>query len=333
MVSKFEQGSNLSFREVKQIARGNWRNILLSLGVAIVFLTPRHGPCPFCGGTDRFRFDDCNGDGTFFCNQCGSGDGIEFAKRISGKTGRELLHVVSSLVGTNIRHYQSPSERIKQQRRQHDIDVLVAESLDVTCGDPAWLYLTETRGIRLETVPNCLRFVPALEYNEQDPNGGWTKSVHPAMLDLMTDLAGNIVGIQRHYLTNDGRKADVATQKKMMPSPYRGANKGASVKLAEPSNVLGVAEGVETALVCWVGTGIPTWAATSAPLLSEIDVPLSVEEVVIFADNDASGTGHEVARRLANRLIIEGKAVKIVMPPEQGTDWADFVGGGEFLWE
>jgi hypothetical protein len=36
----------------------------------------RHQACPVCGGSDRFRFDDKEGRGTWFCNQCGAGDGL-----------------------------------------------------------------------------------------------------------------------------------------------------------------------------------------------------------------------------------------------------------------
>ena len=35
-----------------------------SLGVPAKALTNRHGPCPICGGKDRFRFDDKGGRGT-----------------------------------------------------------------------------------------------------------------------------------------------------------------------------------------------------------------------------------------------------------------------------
>src|SRR5690348_13963485 len=53
-------------------ARGRWREILPCLGVETRYLTNKHGPCPLCGGKDRFRFDDKNGDGTYYCNQCGA---------------------------------------------------------------------------------------------------------------------------------------------------------------------------------------------------------------------------------------------------------------------
>ena len=48
-------------RNVNEIATGRWPNILAHFGVAEKFLTGKHGPCPICGGKDRFRFDNKEG--------------------------------------------------------------------------------------------------------------------------------------------------------------------------------------------------------------------------------------------------------------------------------
>jgi putative DNA primase/helicase len=52
-------------------ARGRWREILPIFGIETRYLHNRHGPCPLCGGKDRFRFDDRDGSGSYYCNQCG----------------------------------------------------------------------------------------------------------------------------------------------------------------------------------------------------------------------------------------------------------------------
>ncbi|WP_435052153.1 primase-helicase zinc-binding domain-containing protein [Escherichia coli] len=44
----------------------------------------RHQPCPVCGGSDRFRFDDREGRGTWYCNQCGAGDGLKLVEKVFG---------------------------------------------------------------------------------------------------------------------------------------------------------------------------------------------------------------------------------------------------------
>ncbi|MBF0098224.1 MAG: hypothetical protein HQM04_15410 [Magnetococcales bacterium] len=69
--------------QIKSRAQGQWPGILTRLGAVPADLTNKHKPCPFCGeGTDRFRFDDDQGSGSFICSHCGAGDGFEYAARL-----------------------------------------------------------------------------------------------------------------------------------------------------------------------------------------------------------------------------------------------------------
>lgn len=68
---------------VSDRARNNWPKIFEKLGIPIP-PNHRHGPCPCCGGKDRFRMDDLEGRGTWFCNQCGAGDGLDLVSRFFG---------------------------------------------------------------------------------------------------------------------------------------------------------------------------------------------------------------------------------------------------------
>lgn len=53
----------------KDLARGRWKEIILALtSVTPYQLRNKHQKCPFCGGKDRYRFDD-KGNGNWFCNQ------------------------------------------------------------------------------------------------------------------------------------------------------------------------------------------------------------------------------------------------------------------------
>ena len=75
-------------------ARGKWAGILEALGVDPKYLRNVHGACPICGGKDRFRFDDKDGDGTFYCSGCGAGSGFTLLQRLHGwdwaKTANEI---------------------------------------------------------------------------------------------------------------------------------------------------------------------------------------------------------------------------------------------------
>ena len=56
----------------RDAARGQWHGILTGLGgISPSYLSGNHGPCPFCDGTDRWRWDDKDGTGAGYCNQCG----------------------------------------------------------------------------------------------------------------------------------------------------------------------------------------------------------------------------------------------------------------------
>ena len=68
------QAAARDFKSVKNAANGKWPEILSNAGIPFAQLKNHHGPCPGCGGQDRFRFDNLNGDGTFICSQGGLGE-------------------------------------------------------------------------------------------------------------------------------------------------------------------------------------------------------------------------------------------------------------------
>lgn len=80
-------------------AKGRWREILPQLGVARKFLSGRHGPCPICGGKDRFRFDDRTKNGDYYCNQCGSGLGIKLVMKVNDWDFKTAARAVDEVIG------------------------------------------------------------------------------------------------------------------------------------------------------------------------------------------------------------------------------------------
>ena len=72
---------------ISDLANGRWPDLLAQLaGLTSDQLTDKHQPCPLCDGDDRYRFDDKDGTGSWFCNQCGGKD-----HRGGGGSGMDLL--------------------------------------------------------------------------------------------------------------------------------------------------------------------------------------------------------------------------------------------------
>src|ERR1700723_3302683 len=80
-------------------ARHRWRELLPQLGVETRFLTNKHGPCPLCGGRDRYRFDDKDGTGSYFCGQCGAGSGIILVRKLKGWDHKTACDEIDKIVG------------------------------------------------------------------------------------------------------------------------------------------------------------------------------------------------------------------------------------------
>ncbi|PCR32663.1 DNA primase, partial [Klebsiella pneumoniae] len=84
---------------VKQ-ACGHWPRILPALGMKVI--KNRHQACPICGGdarSDRFRFDDQEGRGTWYCNRCGAGDGLKLVEKVFGISAPEAARKVNAVTG------------------------------------------------------------------------------------------------------------------------------------------------------------------------------------------------------------------------------------------
>lgn len=301
---------------LKDRARGRWRGILSAIGVPEKALRNRHGPCPMCGGKDRFRFDDKDGRGTWFCNQCGAGDGIELVKKFQGVEFKEAAAVIERHMGdAPITAARGGAPTDMQVRK--DMEALWKRSTPITGDDLAGRYLIE-RGITF--MPDKVRFAADERYVDPDQRPVWM----PVMVAKVepSDAAaanGERAALHRTYLSQLGGKAEVASPRKMMGTmPI-----GAAVRLMPHAEILGIAEGIETALSAAALYNMPVWAALNAGLLADWTPPAKVTTVFIFGDNDASATGQAAAYGLAQRLQAKGIAVQVKLPTRTGQDWND----------
>lgn len=295
-----------------EIATGRWPGLLASFGIEAEFLRNKHGPCPICGGKDRFRFDNRESRGTWICNQCGSGDGYKLLELYKGWSFKEAAKEVQAIAGV-IR--QSINETIAPENAQKlaAVQKIWKDSIRIAPGDAAFRYIRARAGEVV--IPKSLRFHPALAYVEDD------KVTHyPALVAVVVNAEGKGVAVHRIYLTEEGNKAPVESQKKLLAG---GDIAGASVRIGDPGEEIGIAEGIETALVAGRKFGMPVWSAITSGGMEKWRPPEKITRVTVFGDNDASFTGQASAYALAKNLKKAGYIVSVKIPEKEGTDWAD----------
>jgi len=175
-----------------------------------------------------------------------------------------------------------------------------------------------------------LRFHNSLPYYQEDDDGNNVLvGKFPAIIAAIRDLEGNIITLHRTYLTPTGYKAKVECPRKMMTVPAEKTVTGKAIQLGglPVDGVLGIAEGMETAMSAIKCYGIPTWSAVSATILENFEPPVGVHTIIIWADRDRSLTGQKVAQALKARMAEKGINAHVMIPmrPIKGksVDWND----------
>lgn len=325
----------------------DWRKKLVAAGIDSNCLTlNKAGPCPLCfdgkRGGKRFRFDNKGGLGTWYCQQCGAGNGYTLIERHTGMSKVEILKFLDD--GTcglaseaPIKRFTfedtdfSPEQVRKNRRKLVDVS---AGSRALTGNDPVSLYLrNRVPGCDVSKISQDIRFHPGLKFYEEGEGGRLvSRGTFPTMVARAVDAAGQPITLHRTYLTSKGQKAPLADPKKQM----KGIRKldGAAIRVVEvqESRTLGLAEGIETSFA--VATGyrysISVWSLLNCVNLSLADIPEGrFDKIIIFADHDLIDTkkgyrpGEHFAAKLKERLVAMGYEVEIKIPKKQGTDFAD----------
>lgn len=299
--------------KITDAARGHWRQILPSFGYHPPMNPRSHGPCPMCGGKDRFRFDDRDGTGSWLCNQCGHGDGFDLINRLAGVQFKEARAQIASMLGIKLEiHVSGPSQADADRKAMEGVWKACRQPTDTS---PVGRYLKHRVGSLWAS--NSLREHAAL-WNPA------TKTRMPAMVCMIAGPDGRAANLHCTFLTTDGRKAEAEPVKRVMRGPLP---EGAAVRLGKAVQTMGVAEGIETAIAASIlHKMIPVWATVNGTMLAKWSPPPEAESILIFADNDENYTGQAKAYQLANRLSVQfKKSCDVIIPEHVGRDFADIL--------
>ena len=166
------------------------------------------------------------------------------------------------------------------------------------------------RGVRQIWAP-----LEDLRFHARCPRGqGRLASIEPALLVAMRK-AGVIAAIQRIFL--DPSTA-AYTEKRVL-----GQAIGAAWTNGPPGHTIGICEGFETAAAYTSLTGIQAWATMGAKRFHQVDIPASVETLILLADNDAEG--RRARDRAAEAYRRPGLAIETEWPPGRMNDWAQLL--------
>ncbi|MDK1303872.1 primase-like DNA-binding domain-containing protein [Cronobacter sakazakii] len=292
---------------VKQ-ACGHWPRILPALGVKVI--KNRHQACPVCGGSDRFRFDDKEGRGTWFCNQCGAGDGLKLVEKVFSVSASEAAGKVDAVTGNlpPVDPEVIATAEAETDAGRKAAAALAAKLMEKTHTATGNAYLTRKGLAGYE----CVMLTGTHK------TGGVTYLAGDVAVPLYEDT-GALVNLQ--LINAEGLKRTL---------------KGGQVKgtchviegKKQAGKRLWIAEGYATALTVHHLTGETVMVAlSSVNLLSLASLARQKHpacEIVIAADRDLNGVGQTTAEAAAEAC--EGI---VALPPLFG-DWNDaFVQQGE----
>jgi putative DNA primase/helicase len=335
----------------------DWAIILTRcFGINPEYLVDHAGPCPICGGRDRFRYDDIAKQGTWFCQQCGPGNGFTLVKKVTGMSDYEVLSEMEKFIPkmADDMTYQPiirPQGKIltpeEIARNRTNLNETWNGGFDLDGHDPISMYLlSRVPRLNLDHLTGDFRAHRSLTYFERvvtkapgadgyrkRPQSKWVaRGNWFAMLARIRNGAGVPINLHRTYLTKDGTKAPFDDVKKQMSGTEVLNGGSISLNHVPESRVLGAVEGIETGLAVLTGyrNRINVKSFINALNLSKASVSREhYDKVIFFADHDKVDRKHgyrpgeHYALIGMEKLKKEGFEVEIRIPPNEGQDYAD----------
>ena len=325
----------------------DWGQMLIADGFPSTLFNRKHQACPVCNKPEAFRAGYHTTSGEFFwvCKSCTSSHysgGYELLRQYHNLgNGTDVYrhiyqHTLNNVVG--VQHaLQQPKQEVKVPAELLSKSLktnlfLWGKSRPVEEGDPVWKYLKK-REPRLMRVPSEVHYAKA-QYWESFDDKPELVGEFDAMLVRGYSPCNKFVQIHTTYLTPEGENANVKNQKKTRPGNGYSSYAFRMNAVGE-DGVLGLSEGLETALSAHIMYSIPVWSCHSSSILENFEIPENligvIKKVIIFADNDRSNvngtirnTGLIAARNLAKKLRQKyGVKVVVMMTPAVG-DFNDF---------
>lgn len=299
------------------------------------------GPCPACGGTDRFGVNPKKN--VFICRNTAGGDVIAMTQHIyscdfikaceiltgepspkgesRGLTPEELEAIEQRRQDAARKAEERAAERAKDREERKASAGEAWRGTKALAGTLGEAYLLD-RGIPVPPMgwPIDIRFHPALDYELAHGVG-----LLPAIVARVLGVDGNAIAVWQIYLDPKGGKAKGIPNEKV----GRGFAGGGAVRIGGVGPHIGVAEGLETALAVWTleRYRIPVWSTLSTSGMIGFEPPLAVKRITTYPDGDTPKRngdkilpppGMVAARKMKESLSSMGIENDIHTPPGGG---------------
>jgi putative DNA primase/helicase len=293
-------------------------------GITLVRRHYEHvGPCPVCGGRDRFAINttkrvwNCRG-----CNRGGDVidlvqflDGVDHRTACQTLAGQDVKSLARADAGGRKVH---PVERAKTDSDDNNTQraLRLWDDASPIIGTPLAQTYFRRRKLEPPDDDEALRSYSGCPFGD---------TRYPCVLALFRDIHTNEPkAIHRIALGPGG----ILIGKKML-----GPVGGAAVKLDADENVeygLTIAEGVETALGGRMLGFKPAWALGSAGAIRNFPVLNGIDCLTILVDNDETDrngrqAGQQAATECWRRWKDAGREVQAFSTDKPGTDIADVI--------
>lgn len=279
----------------------------------------KHIDCPACGKTKKMRINWHNGDIRAIC-VCQSFSLFDLLIEVTGKDFKSLAAEIDQVFGNT-----SERKPEKKDTSKRDKAIKLFKSASRLKGTDGEVYLN-SRGV-YEMPTGGVKFGSVFDMKEG-------RDI-PAMIALASTEFAEPRQMHCTYIEN-GSKADIATQRKMhslSPKNLSGGDTSEpiAIKLFQAGSVLGIAEGIESALSAKQLYKMPVWSAMNVSYLKKFRAPTGVESLYLFADNDKNLTGLAAAMECARaNLLSSNDVVKAVVRwPENLNDFNDVLQQGD----
>lgn len=292
------------------------------LTVAVAeYLTPallagKNAPCIWCAGTDRARF--CRRTGRYYCSHCAPRymSALDLYLRATGKQFREGTLAFAEIIGVTLNDDLSSFAKPPLDRQ---VNNLLSTCRPLQHDDPYLKHLA-SRGLDGDRLIGHPHILHCDKLYDND-----TGSYHSGSV-VQQYRKGEIVKIQRLYLTPDGRKAEVGVARKTLKACNDHMGSAVPIFTGGELSIFVTGEGVETVIAVAQATDLPAAACCDAGNLERFSPPEKTNTLLVAVDNDNSRRGEQAYYQLAANLCRTRPNVRVipVMPPRMGTDWADY---------